>query len=113
VIGSPWTKAAVVAVAAGAALACLPGTASADTGRYIVSSRSASYTFDYQWYRDLPADVHEQGLTQFTNATDVEMCTAEWEHGNLYRIKAYPPGARYQPASSDTDAIVNCAYFLA
>ncbi|MBP2472129.1 hypothetical protein JOF53_001001 [Crossiella equi] len=106
-------RAAAVAVAVGAALSALPGVAAADSGNYIVASQSAAYTFAYQWYRDLPSDVHQQGLQKFTNATDVQMCTAQWDRGNLYRIQAYAPGTRYAPASSETDAIVDCRYFLA
>ncbi|GAB2747097.1 hypothetical protein [Amycolatopsis magusensis] len=110
---SPPIHAAAVAAAVGVALSVLPAVAAADSGNYIVASQNAAYTFSYQWYRDLPADVHQQGLQKFTNATDVQLCTAQWDRGSLYRIQAYPPGTRYAPADSATDAIVDCRYFLA
>ncbi|MCO1580967.1 hypothetical protein M8C13_34945 [Crossiella sp. SN42] len=110
---SARVRVAAVALAAGAALAGLPAVAVADTGSYTVSSQNVSNTFWYRWYLDLPAEVHQEGLRYFFNATDVAMCTADWDRGTLYRIQAYAPGSGKQPASSRTDAIVDCRYFLA
>ncbi|MBP2472131.1 hypothetical protein JOF53_001003 [Crossiella equi] len=110
---SAKVRLAAVALAAGAALAGLPGVAAADTGNYTVSSQNVNHTYWYRWYLDLPAEVHQEGLRYFSNDTDVQMCTAEWDRGTLYRIQGYAPRSGKQPASSETDAIVDCRYFLA
>jgi hypothetical protein len=87
-----------------------PSPALADSGTYTTNQ----YTFSYTWYRDLPADTHSQGLSYFANRTDVSMCTAYWDRGNLYRTKAYAPGASEVFSSKPrVDAIVDCRYFLA
>ncbi|MEW9554943.1 hypothetical protein [Nonomuraea sp. NPDC050783] len=99
------SAAAIAGVTVGA-----QGAAFADSGTYTTNQ----YRHAYAWYRDLPADTHQQGLAYFSNATDVAMCTAYWDRGNLYRTKAYAPGAsEVFSAKPHVDAIVDCRYFLA
>ncbi|NUP19430.1 MAG: hypothetical protein HOZ81_25760 [Streptomyces sp.] len=116
-VSSARSKMARFSLMAALSVAAIAGTtvgvqsaALADSGTYVTNQ----YRFVYTWYRDLPADVHIQGLAYFSNATDVSMCTAYWNRGNLYRHKAFPPGtSEVFSEKPRVDAIVDCRYFLA
>lgn len=104
---------AAAATAAAALAIAAPGTASADYGRYTMCGFSRCESFDYTWYRDLPADIHREGLRSFGNNTPVDMCGAKWDRGNLYRVQVFPAWYGHVKSNGGIDAIVDCRYFLA
>ncbi|GAA4441717.1 hypothetical protein ACFQV2_33865 [Actinokineospora soli] len=61
----------------------------------------------------MPADIHREGLRQFTNMTPVDMCGGQWDRGNLYRVQVFPAWYGAVRAYGNVDAIVDCRYFLA
>jgi hypothetical protein len=104
---------ATIAVAAGVAVS-MPAAVHADSGQYSYLSRSGAIGGDYYaWYRDLPAEFHDN-LTRFSNRTDRDMCVAYWDRGTLYSMQTVPPGqAQYTIDSYLPDAIADCRYFSA
>lgn len=102
----------LAALVTGGLLTGLQGPAHAASEFYVVSSATVVQEFGYAWYRDLPAKIHQEGLTYFMNWTNVAMCTADWDRGNLYRLQTFAPHTEGQGDYTDTDAIVDCRYFL-
>ncbi len=105
---------ASAAVAAGL-LAGLQSPAHADTGNYCYRNNGAGLAQcnSYTWYHDIRADIHRAGVQVIWNGTDRDMCAGNWDRGTLYSIAKLPPGTEESGGHlKETDAIVDCRYFL-
>jgi len=105
---------AVAAVAAGLMVG-VQSPAQADSGNYCYQNVDIGQVQCelYTWYKDIRADIHRAGVQYIWNGTDRDMCAAYWDRGNLYRLALFRPGTdRRDDALKETDAIVDCRYFL-